>query len=337
MNNELIRGQIKFGVVKFITRCLLALGYQVQFKILNAGQYGAPQSRRRIIFWGAKNGELMPAFPLPTHSLQNPLQKSLLPTGSWSLPVTWDHQGLWLLQDSVYEEVTGLHSCAPLDMVTIEDAIGDLPPFDWEHPNPTEDDIEESEARQDIGILTFPAVRTETCQRVCGFEGPAHYAYPPMTSYQQAMRSKGAPQVTYHYTTFHKPTTVEKVLQNLSTSRDGSPSSSTPRKVRLRANSLFKTIMTSMPLNGRHAGSSIHPTQKRGLSIREVARAQGFPDHYKLESFDRDPNKLAVNQLRQIGNAVPIPLSHALGRSLGETLVRRWQESLKYRPPSPEL
>ncbi|EIW74107.1 S-adenosyl-L-methionine-dependent methyltransferase [Coniophora puteana RWD-64-598 SS2] len=320
INTELIPGQIKFGVVKFITRCLLTLGYQVHFKVLNAGQYGAPQSRQRIIFWGAKHGELMPAFPLPTHSLQNPLQKSRLPTGSWSLPVTWDRKGLWLLQDCVYEKAAGLHSCAPFDMVTIEDAIGDLPPFDWEHPNPTENDREESKARQDIGILAFPAVRTETCQRVCGFETPAHYVYPPMTSYQQAMRRKDAPQVTYHYTTLHKPTTVEKWGCNLfQFSKLSKIQQSTPEFVYF----------------GRC--SSIHPTQKRGLSIREVARAQGFPDHYKLESFDQGPHKLAVNQLRQLGNAVPIPLSHALGRSLGETLVKMWQESHKYRPPSPEL
>ena len=32
-----------------------------------------------------------------------------------------------------------------------------------------------------------------------------------------------------------------------------------------------------------------------------------------------------VQQLRQIGNAVPVPLSRALGNALGDALVKMWE------------
>jgi site-specific DNA-cytosine methylase len=42
-----------------------------------------------------------------------------------------------------------------------------------------------------------------------------------------------------------------------------------------------------------------------------------------------------VKQHRQIGNAVPVPLAMALGKSLGEVLLKTWQE--EDRAGSPEV
>jgi len=42
-----------------------------------------------------------------------------------------------------------------------------------------------------------------------------------------------------------------------------------------------------------------------------------------------------MQQLRQIGNAVPIPFAYALGKSLGRALLKMWEE--KGREGSPEL
>lgn len=41
-------------------------GYRVDWRILNAANYGVPQHRRRIFINGCKNGK-PPTFPLPTH------------------------------------------------------------------------------------------------------------------------------------------------------------------------------------------------------------------------------------------------------------------------------
>lgn len=56
------------------------------------------------------------------------------------------------------------------------------------------------------------------------------------------------------------------------------------------------------------------PDQHRIPSIRELARAQGFPDGIQ---FHGTPHEM----LSQIGNAVPVPLATALGESITDALI----------------
>ena len=52
-----------------------------------------------------------------------------------------------------------------------------------------------------------------------------------------------------------------------------------------------------------------HPTETRPLTVREYARIQTFPDYWEFEGTVSD-------QYKQIGNAVPVNLAFAIGRSL---------------------
>ena len=52
-----------------------------------------------------------------------------------------------------------------------------------------------------------------------------------------------------------------------------------------------------------------HPTETRPLTVREYARIQTFPDEWHFEGN-------LASQYKQIGNAVPVNLSYAIGRSL---------------------
>ncbi|MEQ1692747.1 MAG: DNA cytosine methyltransferase, partial [Gemmatimonas sp.] len=82
----------------------------------------------------------------------------------------------------------------------------------------------------------------------------------------------------------------------------------TKRYGRLDPKGLFSTILTKADL---HWGAYIHPEQDRTLSVRECARAQSFPDHFRFLGSRGD-------QYRQVGNAVP-PL---LARSVAQTVRR---------------
>lgn len=52
---------------KLTLKCLLEIGYQITFGVLQAGNYGLPQSRRRFFIVGAAPGLVLPKLPEPTH------------------------------------------------------------------------------------------------------------------------------------------------------------------------------------------------------------------------------------------------------------------------------
>lgn len=52
-----------------------------------------------------------------------------------------------------------------------------------------------------------------------------------------------------------------------------------------------------------------HPDETRPLTVREYARIQTFPDHWQFSGS-------LSSQYKQIGNAVPVNLAHAVGRSV---------------------
>ena len=58
----------------------------------------------------------------------------------------------------------------------------------------------------------------------------------------------------------------------------------------------------------------LHPAQHRGLSAREAARIQGFPDSFQFSGS-------RSQQFRMIGNAVPVPLAKIVAKAVKE-LVR---------------
>lgn len=45
---------------------------QVRFGVLNAGNFGVPQSRKRTIIWAAAPSETLPQWPTPRHVFRSP-------------------------------------------------------------------------------------------------------------------------------------------------------------------------------------------------------------------------------------------------------------------------
>ncbi|PNW81506.1 hypothetical protein CHLRE_06g249500v5 [Chlamydomonas reinhardtii] len=85
---------------------------------------------------------------------------------------------------------------------------------------------------------------------------------------------------------------------------------------RLCHTSYFRTATTKVGVDGW----SLHPDldQQRTVSVREVARSQGFPDQHRFKGSVADCYK-------QVGNAVPPPLALALGLQLRQALALRQQ------------
>jgi DNA (cytosine-5)-methyltransferase 1 len=60
----------------------------------------------------------------------------------------------------------------------------------------------------------------------------------------------------------------------------------------------------------------IHPEQHRTLTIREAARIQTFPDHFRFAGFPR-------HAFKQIGEAVPPLLAKAVGSAISKALTKK--------------
>ena len=80
----------------------------MRFGVLNAGNFGVPQSRKRTIIWAAAPGETLPQWPTPRHVFLTPQLRINLPNG---------------VQYCAVPDLPG----APLRAVTVRDAIADLP------------------------------------------------------------------------------------------------------------------------------------------------------------------------------------------------------------------
>lgn len=85
---------------------------------------------------------------------------------------------------------------------------------------------------------------------------------------------------------------------------------------RMRWDTLGPTITTQF--NGFGNGRFGHPEQDRAISLREGALLQTFPQDY---SFFQKGTEVSIKQLAGlIGNAVPVELGKAIGRSIIEHL-----------------
>ena len=83
---------------------------------------------------------------------------------------------------------------------------------------------------------------------------------------------------------------------------------------RMRWNALAPTITTQFCYYS--TGRFGHPRQHRTISVREAALLQTFPGKYKLIEKGKP---LVIRQMaRHIGNAVPVKLAEAIGKSIME-------------------
>jgi len=159
---------------------------------LQAGHYGLPQSRVRFFLFAAKRGEVLPEFPQPTHDF----------------PVI-DALKIKLSNGRDIQPIHTLRGTAPCHFVTIDDAIGDLPLFDWKGtkniPIPGNDN----------GALEFnrnvPALKCDLGNGRCGFEGEVGYRSEPMTTYQAWCRRKQTKNLQ-HFTRVLKEDIVNRVV-----------------------------------------------------------------------------------------------------------------------------
>lgn len=174
----------------------------------------------------------------------------------------------------------------PRGEVTLRDAISDLPVLD-----PT---------KEDVGAV------------VLSYEGP-------QSAFQRRarVRSHGVSKKLV----FDHVTRAVRVddLEAFRLMKPGSLYSDLPKGLRRYRADIFDDKYNRLDWSDRSRSITahiakdgywyIHPDQHRTLTVREAARVQTFPDHFRFAGS-------RSHQFAQIGNAVPPAVGDALGRSL---------------------
>ncbi|TBR57495.1 DNA (cytosine-5-)-methyltransferase [Westiellopsis prolifica IICB1] len=243
------------GVIREeITQQLESLSYKVVSSSLNAAHYGIPQTRSRAFFLASLDHYLH--FPEPTHF--GDIRSDYRTKKSCNQ--------LSLLETNV----------SPL--VTVRDAIGDLPPL---------------EAGQEYEAEVYPSA--------------------PQTTYQAMIRNQSI-KVVNHVARALTPIQLSRA-RLLSEGQDARdlPSELAPKKYysgaygRLYWDKPARTITRWVFHPG--SGRFFHPTQDRTITIREAARLHSYPDNFHFLGTYTD-------MASQIGESVPPFLSKVIALSI---------------------
>lgn len=137
-------------------------------------------------------------------------------------------------------------------------------------------------------------------------EEKTDYKTDPQCEYQEKMREKSS-ELKNH----NAPNHGDKVVDRISQAEPGEkiPYDSWTQKRRLSWDEPAGTLLAG-PRPTYHFG---HPDDPRGLSIRERARIQSFPDHFEFHGP-------VAKQRQQTGNAVPPMMAKAIAEELKDVM-----------------
>ncbi|XP_071444299.1 DNA (cytosine-5)-methyltransferase 1-like [Hetaerina americana] len=348
---ENVRNFVSFKksmVLKLTLRCLLRMGYQCSFGILQAGNYGVPQTRRRAIILAAAPGEILPKHPSPTH---------VFSPRACQLSVVVDEKR--------YDPDFKWFNSAPLRTITVRDAMSDLPEI--RNGSKKEELSYGGEPlshfqRQLRGNQDFPVLRDHICKEMASIV-EARMAHIPTAS---GSDWRDLPNMVVRLS---DGTYTKKLLYTHHDKKNGCGSNGSLRGVctcatgkgscdpmdrqfntlipwclphtgnrhnnwaglygRLEWDGFFSTTITNPEPMGKQ-GRVLHPEQTRVVSVRECARSQGFPDSYRFYGSILDKH-------RQVGNAVPPPLGAAIGHEIRKCVSMKEQKSRDVKDDSKSI
>jgi DNA (cytosine-5)-methyltransferase 1 len=188
---------------------------------------------------------------------------------------------------------------------------------DFEFPDPTHGESSLLLKKKPKPFLTIEEAISDLPAIKSG-EAAYEYLTGPANDFQKEMRIRASRELRYH----DAPDHGEHLMRVMSFVKRGGSILDVP--VNLRPKSYFANTYARLlpdapaPTMTRNFGTPsssrcIHPYINRGLTTREGARLQTFPDRYTLLGSRGERNL-------QVGNAVPPVLATAVGRAIAAAL-----------------
>ncbi|KAI7742565.1 hypothetical protein M8C21_011599 [Ambrosia artemisiifolia] len=315
----------KASLGRYAISRLVHMNYQARLGIMAAGSYGLPQFRLRVFLWGAHPNERLPQFPLPTHEVivryfppaefeqhtvaydegqpRKLQQAAVLRDAISDLPPVTSHE----VREEITYEMPPETEFQKYIRLTKDEMTGSAPKgvTDWKSLVLTdhrpyklsEDDFHRVcyvPRKKGANFRDFPGIVVGPDNKV--HRGPAN---------EQVLLPSGRPLIPEYVFTFEKGKSKRPFA-------------------RVWWDENVATVVTYPNL---HSQAAVHPEQDRVLTMREYARLQGFPDHYRFCGTIKE-------RYCQVGNAVAVSVSKTLGYALGMAFRKlSGDEALMTLPP----
>lgn len=273
----------KGKVLDMILKDFESLGYRVNYQILNAAQFGVPQSRERVIIIGNRIGVENP-FPTPTYTTNTQLEPHLKPTPT-------------------VEESIGFLQSEELVNGKLEDRIIVNNRFIYNHV-----------ASTNVADSFFTRKNPPTQEEIVDYLNS--YRKPLNISIKKIDEILGYRHTAGHWFRKDKYGSLPSVsdwwklkdLLNFDNTYDQQMTELIEKEITfeqsLRITNWDRpsdTITASTP--------EIHINKQRRLSVRECAILQSFPDNFIFYGS-------LTSMYRQVGNAVPPKLAKTIAKEL---------------------
>jgi len=319
----------KSMVLKLCIRTLVKMGYQCSFGILQAGQYGVAQTRRRAILLAAAPGETLPLYPEPRHVFSP--QACHLAVEIEGTRFTTNAR--WVL-------------AGPYRTTTVRDTMSDLPrikngasKLEISYGGEAKSNFQKrirrgSEVLKDHVTKNMAPLIEARFELIPTAPGSDWRDLP-----NKVMTLKDGTQcrkLVYCYNDVKHGKSSTGAKRGVCSCADGKNKCDPADKQqntlipwclphtsnrhnnwaglygRVEWDGFFSTTITNPEPMGKQ-GRVLHPDQNRLVSVRECARSQGFPDTYKFYGT-------ALEKHRQVGNAVPPPMGKAVGLQIRQAM-----------------
>lgn len=256
----------KGAYLRSILAGLAEAGYDAACAELLAAQYGAPQMRWRLVIVGWRRDLAIGpghGFPAPTHG--SVAVGDLLPNVTVP-PHAYD------------------------GLLTLRDAIGDLPPVEAGGTNnryqgrPAAGFQCTARTRPDGTLMRAPELHDHDAPAMSPQNLARIRALKPGQDWRDLPRDL-------------LPPSMQRALLK----------DHTRRYRRMTWDGVPRAVITRF--RDPKSGEYTHPDQDRTITIREASRIQGFPDWFAFSGT-------RASRYEQVGNAVPVPLARAIGREV---------------------
>ena len=309
---ENVPASINYGgqnIPELACKKLIEQGYEATWTILNAADFGVPQRRERMFLIATrKNSGLRPIIPAPSFTCPEREQTQIGKTLAR------------LLRESDHF-ASPLTNTATQPWVTVAEALSDLPALfpssttPYHLPKPSEAKTYSSDAKNEFQQTMRGNKRASSAHafRRTLRDFPIFEKMNPGDDYRNASEiAEALFQEKLRTSGTRKESNPDRYnLLRKQTVPPYSQQTFTDKWKKLHPDKVSHTVPAHL---GTDTYSHIHPWEPRGISVREAARLQSFPDNFIFPATMSDAFK-------QIGNAVPPLLAEAIAVSLKNEIL----------------